>query len=394
MAKKKYNAEIKKIDQIKIKLKPGETAELPEKVKIYLTDEIYSYRGVDWEAIDYQQLTETGHYRLKGDLHQLNYPEPLVEQRADPYIYRHQDGYYYFTGSHPDYDQIVLRRSQTIAGLKDAAETVIWQKHAAGKMSQHIWAPEIHFINDKWYIYFAASKTDDIWALRPYVLECSAADPLQGKWVEKGEIDLNFKSFSLDATTFTHQNKRYLVWAQKVNNNTISNLYIGELVNPWQLKDKQFLLSKPEYDWETIGFDVNEGAAVLKRNDKIFISFSASETSANYCMGLLEADQESNLLDKNSWHKSEQPVFSSSELTSLYGPGHNSFIKSEDGITDLLVYHARPYKKIEGNPLYDPNRHGRIQELFWQKNGKPYFAYPGLRVDDRKVVSAEIQLAE
>ena len=26
---------------------------------------------------------------------------PLIEQRADPYIYRHSDGYYYFTASVP-----------------------------------------------------------------------------------------------------------------------------------------------------------------------------------------------------------------------------------------------------------------------------------------------------
>ncbi|VTR28221.1 Alpha-N-arabinofuranosidase 2 precursor [Serratia fonticola] len=27
------------------------------------------------------------------------YPNPLIEQRADPFIYRHSDGYYYFIAS-------------------------------------------------------------------------------------------------------------------------------------------------------------------------------------------------------------------------------------------------------------------------------------------------------
>ena len=32
---------------------------------------------------------------------EINYTAPLIIQRADPYIYRHTDGYYYFTASVP-----------------------------------------------------------------------------------------------------------------------------------------------------------------------------------------------------------------------------------------------------------------------------------------------------
>jgi GH43 family beta-xylosidase len=50
----------------------------------------------------------------------------------------------------------VLRRATTIQGLSTAPETVIWRKHSSGIMGAHIWAPEIHFIDGKWYVYFAA----------------------------------------------------------------------------------------------------------------------------------------------------------------------------------------------------------------------------------------------
>ncbi|SIQ02382.1 glycoside hydrolase family 43 protein [Halanaerobium kushneri] len=385
-----YTEEITKIEAIAIVSSDPAAIELPEKIKIFLDDK-YSYRGVQWENIDLDELKAKGELVVKGKLSEINYPEPLVEKRADPYIYKHSDGYYYFTGSYPDYDRIVLRRAKNISDLKNAEEYVLWEKYDQGEMSKHIWAPEIHYINGKWYIYFAAGKKDDIWAIRPYVLECQDENPLTGEWIEKGEINIEFESFSLDATTFKHQGKRYLIWAQKVADNTISNLYIAEMENPWTIKS-QHLLSEPEYDWEVIGFDVNEGPAVIKRNGKIFVTFSASETGAPYCMGLLSADQNSNLLDRSSWTKSKKPVLKTSEVTSLYGPGHNSFTKSEDEVTDLLVYHARPYKEIEGNPLYDPNRHGRIQEIFWQENGKPYFAYPGLKINDRIEVEAKIKL--
>ncbi len=385
-----YTEKITEVEELEIKADTLNQIELPEKIKIFLDDK-YSYRTVDWEEIDLSPLKEKKELTITGKIKQLSYPEPLVEKRADPYVYKHTDGYYYFTGSYPEYDRIVLRRAKKLSDLKDAEEVVIWEKYEQGEMSKHIWAPELHFIDGKWYIYFAAGREDDVWAIRPYVLESESENPLNGKWIEKGEINIEFESFSLDATTFEHQDKRYLIWAQKVEDNTISNLYIAEMENPWTIK-KQHLLSVPEYDWEVIGFDVNEAPAVIKRNGKIFIAYSASETGHNYCMGLLSANQNADLLDHNSWTKSSEPVLETSKETSLYGPGHNSFTVSEDGITDLLVYHARPYKEIEGNPLYDPNRHGRIQELFWDQNGDPYFAYPGLKVETNPEIEAKIIL--
>src|SRR5699024_4971120 len=134
---------------------------------------------------------------MEGKIRLMEYSNPLVEQRADPYIYKHTDGYYYFTGSYPEYDRIVLRRSKSIEGLKDAQETVVWEKHEKGIMSEHIWAPELHYINDKWYFHFAAGDRDDVWAIRPYVLENDSANPLEGEWVEKGQVNTDFQSFSL-----------------------------------------------------------------------------------------------------------------------------------------------------------------------------------------------------
>ena len=48
---------------------------------------------------------------------ELRYNEPWILQRADPYVYRHTDGNYYFTASVPAYDRIVLRKSKTLAGI-------------------------------------------------------------------------------------------------------------------------------------------------------------------------------------------------------------------------------------------------------------------------------------
>ena len=93
----------------------------------------------------------------------LEYNEPWILQRADPYVYLHTDGWYYFTASVPAYDAIILRRAKTLAGLADAEEKVIWTKHKSGPMSKHIWAPELHYLFGKWYVYFAGGEEEDIW---------------------------------------------------------------------------------------------------------------------------------------------------------------------------------------------------------------------------------------
>lgn len=307
----------------------------------------------------------------------VTYTNSIAEQRADPHIWKHTDGYYYFTATVPAYDRIVLRRATTIQGLASAAETTIWTRHATGEMGAHIWAPEIHFIDGKWYVYFAAGATNDVWKIRPYVLECAAANPITGAWTEKGRIALPLDTFSLDATTFVVNGSRYLCWAQNdpaVGSGT--NLYLARLSNPWTITGTPVRISTPTASWETIGHRVNEGPAVIQRNGKVFMTFSASATDANYCMGLLTASASANLLNASSWAKTGNPVFASNAATSQYGPGHNSFTVSEDGRSDVLVYHDRGYKDISGDPLNDPNRRTRVQKLYWKADGTPDFGIP------------------
>lgn len=246
----------------------------------------------------------------ENDYKKTNYNEPLILQRADPYICKHTDGYYYFTASVPSYDKIVIRRSGTLKGLALADEVVIWTKHDSGEMSRNIWAPELHYLEGTWYIYFAAGIQDNMWKIRPYVLECKDSCPISGKWKELGmmksadEDEFSFRAFSLDATVFQNNDKNYCIWAEKVGvGKMISNLYIAEMETPWKLKTVQVLLTTPDYDWERVKFWVNEGASVVKHEGKIFMTFSASSTGADYCVGLLYADETSDLLDPRSWTK-------------------------------------------------------------------------------------------
>lgn len=307
--------------------------------------------------------------------------KPLIEQRADPYIYKHTDGYYYFTASVPLYDRIELRRATTIEGLASAPTVDAWTKPDTGPYSELVWAPELHFNQGAWYVYFAAAPSREIkhklFQHRMYAIRNQNPNPLAGEWEFMGQVDTGIDSFCLDATTFTHQGQLYYLWAQKddeIEGN--SNLYIAPMKTPWQIEGKPILLSKPEYDWETIGFWVNEGPSVVRRNGKIFISYSASATDHNYAMGLLWADEDADLLDPSSWTKSAQPVLRTCYDHGVYGPGHNSFTYAEDNDTVMLVYHARTYTEIVGDPLWNPDRHTFVKPLRWNEQGMPVFGRP------------------
>ena len=311
----------------------------------------------------------------------LIFNKPWIPQRADPYVYRHTDGMYYFTASVPEYDGIRLRRSPTLAGLAQAEETEVWHKHDSGIMSIHIWAPELHYLQGKWYIYYSGGDKDDIWAIRPYVLECLGGDPINDPWVERGQMKraagdpFSFEAFSLDATVFEDGGRYYYVWAEKVGVGAqISNLYIARMSSPTSLETVQVLLTGPDYDWERVGFWVDEGPAVIHHDGHIYLTYSASETGVKYCLGMLTAKEGTDLLDPLNWKKERWPVLKSDYEKGIFGPGHNSFTVDEQG-NDIMVYHARTEEKIVGNPLYNPNRHAMLMRLRWDKAGRPIFSY-------------------
>ncbi len=301
------------------------------------------------------------------------YNNPLILQRADPMIVRADNSTYYFIATAPEYDRIEMRKAKSINQLAEAVPVVVWRKQKSGPMTYHIWAPELHRINSTWYIYFAAGHSDNKWKIRMFALSNTSEDPTQGEWKEEGQIVTERDAFALDATVFEHNGEYYYVWAERTGPDINSGLIISKMKDPVTLEGPQVIITEPEYEWERQKYNVNEGPAVLKRNGKIFITFSASATDHNYAMGLIWADEKADLLNADSWNKLPQPVFYTNDSLKRFGPGHNQFTIAEDGKTDLMVYHARDYYELQGSPLSDPNRHTRVRILRWNNNGFPDF---------------------
>lgn len=121
-----------------------------------------------------------------GQAHQGEFTNPLLPSGADPWVIYHA-GYYYYTNSMGS--KLILYKTKNMAGLKSAANKTIWTPPAGTMYSKELWAPELHFINHKWYMYFAADDGDNDHH-RIYVLENSSIDPMKGNWTFKGKVEI------------------------------------------------------------------------------------------------------------------------------------------------------------------------------------------------------------
>src|SRR5438045_4076704 len=106
---------------------------------------------------------------------------PLLPSGPDPWVL-YRDGFYYYMNTTGN--NLVIRKTRSIADLRTAESKMVWTPPATGPYSHHIWAPELHHLRGKWYIYFAADAGTNQ-SHRIWVIENSARDPLAGEWTLK-----------------------------------------------------------------------------------------------------------------------------------------------------------------------------------------------------------------
>lgn len=303
------------------------------------------------------------------------FTNPLLPSGPDPWVIKNDNNYYY---TNTLGNRIALWKTTKVSDLKNVSSQTVWTAPASGANSKNIWAPELHFINNKWYVYYTAGSSPDLSTQRTFVLENGNADPLTGSWTDKGQIgDANANYFAIDGTVLNYNNNNYFIWSgQASTSDNTQRLYIAKMSDPWTLSTSRTLISSPQYTWETAGAPraVNEGPEVLKNpSGKVFLVYSASGCwTDDYALGILTLKDNGDPLNAADWTKSSTPVFSKKPSANVYGPGHNSFFKSADGKEDWILYHAN---SSSGQGCGD-NRNPRIQKFTWNADGTPNFGEP------------------
>ena len=311
---------------------------------------------------------------------------PVINgDHADPFVAQ-KDGNYYFLTTKGN--RITIAKTNAMSQLSAAIEKTIWTPPDNSDYSADLWAPELHFIDGKWYVYFAAARKGVNDSNRMFVLENDNQDPTEGTWNFKGKIaDPANDQWAIDGSVLSINGKNYLVWSGWENDTEKykQNIYIAAMSNPWTLSTARVKISTPTNDWERweptfLGAGVDEGPIILQRdsNSPLFLVFSASRYSSdNYCLGQIELKANSDPAVAENWINKKQ-VFVKSDQNAVYGPGHNGFFtstgKNKKGITQTefwFIYHAR-------NEANQPNqpRTSRMQQINWNTDGSPNFGIP------------------
>ena len=298
------------------------------------------------------------------------FTNPLLPSGPDPWVYQ-KDGVYYFlitTGG-----DVRIRKTTKMSELAKSPVAVAWKPDPKAPNARDIWAPELHFLDGKWYIYFTAGPGNCCGGQRLWVLENASPDPTQGTWTEKGRLYTQADDYwAIDGTVFEQGGKRYLLWSgQRLNDNT-QRLYIAQMRNPWTLTGPRVELSEPTYAWEKYGMvPVNEGPEIIQHDGNTFLLYSASHCGTDYYgIGQLRMRSAADPLVASNWTKADAPVFV--QGASAYGPGHNGFFKSKDGTEDWLIYHANNKPNQGCGDLRNP----RMQKFTWNADGSPNFGKP------------------
>ncbi|OGX81097.1 hypothetical protein BEN49_16030 [Hymenobacter coccineus] len=257
--------------------------------------------------------------RAQGPAAGRTFTNPLKANGPDPWVVR-RGGYYYYTNTMGK--NLTLWKSKTLEGIKDAPGAVVWTPPAAGPNSTQIWAPELHFLGGKWYLYYTASDRANPSDQTRYVfvLENASPDPTAGKWVDKGKINTQYPG--LDGSVFEHGGRRYFLYSAYVGPQSV--LAIAPMANPWTLAaGQETIIARPTYDWEKGGGrQILEGPEFLAgRRGQLCVVYSASACwDDNYCLGMLTARPGADPLRADSWTKAPQPVFRRRPKTACGAP--------------------------------------------------------------------------
>lgn len=330
------------------------------------------WSGVAGAAEPAPQPGDSSPASTQGGKNVTDFYNVIMQTGADPWVYKHTDGYYY--NAFANGSGVMIRRAKTISGIEAGERRLTWSPVKDTMYSSNVWAPEMHYLMDtdgqyKWYIYFAADNGSNA-NHRMYVLENSSADPMTGTWEFKGKISDSTNRWAIDGTVLTVGQKHYFIWSGwEETDGSFQNLYIAEMSNPWTISSERVLISTSEYDWESTPARINEGPQVTVKGDTINLIYSANGSwTDSYCLGLITAKTGSDLLNPASWVKKDKPVFSSAN--GVYGPGHHSIVSSPDGTEDWIIYHAARW------PGSGWTRKVHTQKFTWNADQTPNLGAP------------------
>lgn len=270
----------------------------------------------------------------------------------DPYVIKYGGKYYRCYSKKGEDIWVSVSERMDFEGEE---EKCVFQPSENKEYSKQIWAPELHIIDNKCYIYVACDDGENH-NHRMYVLENNSDDPTQ-PYVMHGKIADSTDKWAIDGNIMKYGRELYFIWSGwQGDENVCQGLYIAKMKNPYELDSERVLISTPEYEWEKYGATgepespfVNEGAFHFTYGGRNFVAYSASGSwCEKYCIAMLELTGD-NPLDPESWKKYDKPILCENSL--VKGAGHCSVICEDEKINVFFHGWTKDEEEVKWNTV-------------------------------------------
>lgn len=351
---------------------------------------------VDWDMSEIE-WNKPGTYRVNGMVHQEHYVFPVATNRADPCISKWNGKYYFIATNDADGNHsLYMREADTIPELVTAEEALILDSVTYEGISGLLWAPEFHVIEGDLYIFHGATP-GEFFCEESHIMKLrTGGNPMcQADWSRPQRVvkrDGSYlceagKTISLDMTNFKINGEYYVAWSERqfLPVDLGAWIYIAKVdpKEPWRLITDPVVLTKPDYGWANNHVFVDEGPFTIIKDGKIFLTFSSALVDETYVVGLLTADADRDLLNPESWRKTNYPLLTSRSIPGEYGPGHNAYVIDDNG-TYWNTYHARPGVEAP--------RSSGIRRVHFDIDGYPVLDLPEYKDLNKKLEKVSIEV--
>ncbi|OCL28772.1 glycoside hydrolase [Orenia metallireducens] len=290
------------------------------------------------------------------------YTNPVGEitDIGDPFVIKHQDQYYMYATSAPDF------------GFKvwESTDLVNWEEKALALDSGlegnrwgtgDFWAPEVINYQDKFYMTYSARDEDG-----HLKIALAVSDNPIGPFINLKAPLFDRGMSYIDGHILIDQGVPYLYYVKDCSENIINGVHTSQIFvqemskDLLELKGEPTLVVEPSQSWEGISesWQWNEGPFVLKHEGTYYLMYSANVySSSDYSIGYATADN-----PLGPWKKyKNNPILVKDLENGISGPGHNSVISSPDDSELFIVYHIHTYPDMPNG-----NRTMSIDRLYFE----------------------------
>ncbi len=252
----------------------------------------------------------------------------LLVPLADPFILLHKNIYYaYGTGAD---NGIEVMTSDDLKVWKRAAGTksglALHKDDSYG--NKWFWAPEVYFVNDKFYMYYSAEERMCV----------AVSDSPLGPFKQSVHKPMLEGQKTIDNSLFIDDDGKAYLFFDRFNDGL--NIWVAELEDDLMTLKEETMhpCIHVSQDWEKVWPRVNEGSFVIKHKGVYYMTYSAnSYESPFYGIGCATT---TNIMGE--WTKySNNPLLQ--KPGELVGVGHSAMFKDKDG-NWRIVYHAHQNK--------------------------------------------------